>query len=239
MSIGKLSDAGHLGEQFKDMTLEQFKDHIKKTFYQAYGRYENASGKMYVEIEHNGAVDNHEAGSVKWRKGETGNPELIEDLVLEREQAIPKFFMEVVEKGYSIVFSAITPDDFTKGHEKQELAKSAMAREGLLGIYVRGKEFFRVNEYEGNYSVERGYDSMITKGKHQLTESEARLEIDLALAEGFRREGEEEEIECVNPFAAWGVTNDEAAETNVELQNKPPKEGEFNINGFAAMFGED
>lgn len=212
MSIGKLSDAGHLGEAFKGLTLEEFKKKAEETFWMTYGRYENASGKMYCELEHNGADDNHEAGSVKWRKGVTGG-KVLEDEVLERPQAIGKFF-RMVDKGYSLVFNAITSADFETKRLEQVETFSPMKREGLLGEYIKGSESFRVNEYGGLYSVERLFDGMITGGKHELTEADARAELELALEEGFVREGADEPESSFDPFAAWRV--DDVADEDAE-----------------------
>lgn len=207
MSLGKLTDAGHLGEEFKGMTIEQFLKKIEEMFYKAYGRYENASGKMYVEIEHNGADDNHEQGAVRWRKGITDG-EVLEDVILERRQAIPRF-AEVVHKGYYLVFNAVTPADFERENEKHRNTFSAMKREGLLGEYVRGEhESFRVNEYEGVYSVERLYDGSITAGRHGLSEADARAELEKARAEGFCRESDTLIQTSINPFAAWEQPKD-------------------------------
>lgn len=213
MSLGNLSDAGHLGEKFKGMTIAEFLEEIQKSFYRAYGRYENASGKMYIELEHNGDADNHEHGSVKWRKGETGG-ELLEEETLERPQAIIRF-TEIVHRGYYLAFNAITAEDFERERAKQLEGFSAIKREGVLGKYVRGeKEIFRLGEYQGVYSAERLYDGLITAGKHGLSEEEARAELASAIEQGFHRDGDEAVVVSSNPFAAWEVDTvaDEDAE---------------------------
>jgi hypothetical protein len=200
MSLGKLSDVGDMGELGKGLTLAEFKAELEKAFWQAYGRYENASGKLWIEIEHNGDAD-FNAGSVKWRKGEVGNPELLEDLILERKEALVKF-ANLMNKGYSIVFRAVTTADFEKNNEKRLAEQSSITREGLLGTYYRGQSFFRLSEFGDVYSAERGYDGVIMSAKHELDEAAARLELNAALEDGFRRKGEEIE-ESFDPFAAW------------------------------------
>lgn len=223
------------------LTLEQFKDFVKQKFYTQYGRWENASGKMFVELEHNGDADDHNTGSVKWRKGirlDSGESDITEDVVLERTEAIPRY-SSLVHKGYSRIFPAITAEDFEKENQKRRSLESALQREGLLGLYYKGdKEFFRLSEFErGLYSAERGYDGCITSGKHELTVSSARCELDFALAEGFRREGEELPDLCMNPLEAFGV--EIQGNIAIDEARATPKEGEFNMGGFAEMFGEE
>lgn len=163
------------------LELEEFSKFILQKFFTQLGRYESSSGNMFFELEH------CEQG-VKWRKGVTGDPQLLEDEILELPAAIERFF-GVMQKGYTRVFSAATADDFIKESNKLKQAESAIQREGLLGIYLRDKEFFRVNEYSKNvFSFERGYDDMIISSKYNLSEAEIRTELDSALAIGFSRE---------------------------------------------------
>jgi hypothetical protein len=237
-SSGKpLFDASKIAEEFAGIkSLEEFKAFILKKFYTAYGRYENASRSMFVEIEHDGTED-HDVGSVLWRKGivkDTGESELTENETLAREKAIPRY-MEAVEKGYSRVFEAITREDFEREAANQLAKQSPIRREGLLGNYYRGKEFFRLKEYaQGVYSVERGYDGSFTGGNHQLSEADARHELESALAEGFAREGAEAD-DGVFSFEGWG----DMVEAEKTVTEPVLPEGAFNFEGFADMFKED
>ena len=237
MSLGKLTDAGHLGEQFKDMTIEEFKDMARATFWQTYGRYESATGQMYCELEHNGDAD-HTKGSVKWRKGIT-NGEVLEDEVLERDEAIPKFF-ELIDKGYTLAFHGITDSDFKKGFAEQAKGFSQIKRDGLLGMYVNGKKFVRVNEnVDKTYSIEHGYDGLLTGAERGLNESEALAGLQKALDDGFVRDGQPEPELNFNPFEAWGI-GAESSENDSELEKSEPKlaEGQFDMSAFEGMFDD-
>lgn len=236
-SIGsKKNDAGSIAEEFKGMTLEAFKELARREFYSTYGKYENASGKMFIELEHDGDAEDHTKGSVKWRKGLRGQDELLEDLTLTRDEAIPRYF-ELIEKGYSRTFKAITAEDFAKENEAQRLAQGEMMREGLLGVYYKGKAFFRVNEYEkGEFSIERGYDGQIIEGQHECEEWQAKMELDKALMEGYRKEGEEEVEDAVFSFDAFDI--EIQGNEFAEERKATPKEGEFNFGAFSEMFDD-
>lgn len=209
MSIGKIADASNFGDDFKDLSLEQIKEKLKAKFYTAYGRYSNVSGKMWLELYHNGG-DDHTKGSVVWRRGTVGKAELDEDEILDREVAIPRF-MELMRKGFSLEFNGVTKEDIEKYNALRITSQSNAQREGWLGIYYKGKSFFKVNEYsKGQFYIERGYDGITSESSIE-SEGGARFELDDALDKGFRRE-DENEGEYVNPLEAFGCELDNTLE---------------------------
>lgn len=231
MSLGKLSDDGNLGEEFKDLTLAEIKTKLEETFYKAYGRYENVSGKMWIELYHNGDADDHTKGSVVWKKGTIGQIELDEDEILEREKAILRF-IRLMQKGYSLVFQAVTKEDMDKHNALRVTAQSNAQREGWLGIYYKGKSFFRINEYsKGQFYIERGYDGTVSETSVE-SEGGAKFELDIALTQGYHREGEDAD-EYVNPLEAFGYEVEDTIES-VEQKAKPV-EGEMPDSFFEMM----
>lgn len=205
MSIGKITDSSSFGDEFKDLTPEQIKEKLKEKFYIAYGRYSNVSGKMWLELYHNGG-DDHTKGSVIWKRGTVGKDVLDEDEILDREVAIPRF-MELMRKGFSLDFNGVTKEDIDKYNALRITAQSNAQREGWLGIYFKGKSFFKVNEYsKGQFYIEKGYDGITSESSIE-SEGGARYELEDALDKGFRRE-DENEGEYLNPLEAFGYELD-------------------------------
>lgn len=186
MSIGKVDKTIGAGEGFEGLTPEQMKQLMIDRFHEAYGRYENVSGSMYIELCHADAEENG-AGHVHWVKGETDlTPE--EDIILSREDAIPRL-MGLMQRGYKRVTEGVTQDDIDRANAIRIATKSALDREGLLGTYRKGEEWLRVKEYaKGLYSVETGYGDALSTAEHELTETSARVEIDYALQGGYKKE---------------------------------------------------
>lgn len=219
MSLGKVSNAGSLGKEFEGLSVEQIKEKIVKKFSESYGRYENVSGRMWAEVYHN--EGDQTEGQVIWRKGTDDT--VTEELILTHPQAIMKF-MDLVHKGYVLDFKGVTQSDIDKGNELRLQRRSAPEREGWLGTYYRGSQFFRITTFKrGEYYIEYGYDGMPTR---TMTENEggARYELDMALANGYTREGDDADY-FVNPLEAFGLELDtiEAEEENVRKANKKPE----------------
>ncbi len=227
-SLTKANDAGEIAKEFEGLSIEEFKKMLIQKFFCVYGRYENYSRKLFFELYHSGKTKDGEPleGSVVWRKGEVDGE--VEEEVLERPDAI-KRFTGTLEKGYTRVFKGVTREEVEKETAIHLSKRTALAREKALGIYYKGKSFFRLAEYTiGLYSVEKGYDGALFSGQHQLTEAEARCELAFALAEGYVREGVDAEEINVNPLAGFGVEVKDNKEIE-EVQTRP-KEGEFNLS---------
>jgi hypothetical protein len=220
MSIGKLSEATNLGEEFEGLTAEQIKEKILSQFHTTYGRYENVSGTMFFEMCHAPA---EQSGMVHWRKGV--RDEITEDEVIDRETAI-KRFLKAQMKGYQRTIEALTEDDLSRERTRLNSQRSALDREGMLTTFYKGDEFIRVHEYtKGNYSIERGYNGTVIEASHDQTESNVRVELDFAKSEGYVKEGEEIEEAGGNPMRFFGITPEVLPE-----EKKEPKveEGSFN-----------
>lgn len=227
MSLSKVSEVGNLGDDFKGLTLQQIKDKICEKFYVVYGRYENVSGTMWVEVYHKGSED-YSQGEVIWRKGTINKSELDEDEILTREVAIPKF-IDLINKGYSLEFKAVTQSDMDTQNALRIEQQSTLKREGWLGIYYRGDSFFRISQFKKDeYYIEQGYDGVTINTSFE-TEAGAKYELDMALSEGFRREGIEEAI-LVNPLEAFGLVLD-----TIETQKAIPAEGDLPSDFFELM----
>lgn len=233
MSLGKVSAVGSLGKEFEGLTIEQVKQKIIQKFSEAYGRYENVSGKMWVEVYHN--EGDKTEGEVIWRKG-IGD-EVTEDLILTHPKAILRF-MELVSRGYTLDFKAVTQSDIDKGNALRRQRQSAPEREGWLGKYVKGNRFFSINTFKrDDYYIEYGYDGVSTRAWNE-NEGGARFELDMALAEGFTREGDED-AGFVNPLEAFGLELD-TIEAEEEMLRKEAKshetvEGELPDDFFDMM----
>jgi hypothetical protein len=223
MSIGKLSEAANLGEDFEGLTPEQIKEKILSQFHVTYGRYENVSGTMFFEMCH--APNPDQSGMVHWRKGIKS--EITEDEIIDRETAIKRFIV-AQQKGYQRTIEALTEEDLTRERSRMESNRSSLDREGLLTTFHKGKEFIRIKEYsKGLYSIERGYNGSVIEATHNQTETSVRAELDFAKDDGFFKEGEEEdEGFTANPLRFFG------AETpnREEPKEKEPevREGGFN-----------
>ena len=216
MSLGKITDVVKLGEAFEGLTPEQIKEKISQKFSEAFGRYESTSGKMWVEVYHN--EGDKTAGNIIWRKGTEGKDELDEDLILDLPEALSRFYV-LMNRGYTCVFRGVTQSDMDKGNDLRITKQSKPQREGWLGTYHKGSRFFRINQFKANeYYVEYGYDGMTTRTSVE-NESGARFELDMALAEGFAREGSEE-AEFVNPLEAFGLELDSIEADEYREQNK-------------------
>jgi len=233
MSIAKTSETGDLGSEFEGLTPKQIKEKLIETFYKAYGRYHNVTGKMWVEIYHNGDPTDTRKGMVIWRKGTYEQDELLEDEILEREVAIPRF-ISLMGRGYTRLFEAIGQSEMDT-HNKLRLAKQSTAeREGWIGVYYKGKSFFRLNEFSrGEFYIERGYDGAVHETSKE-SEGGAKYELEIALADGYRKVGEgEEEVDFVNPLEAFGINLTDTIEAQEE-QSKP-KDGELPDSFFDMM----
>lgn len=228
MSIGKLSEAANLGEDFKGLTPEQVKEKILGQFHVTYGRYENVSGTMWFEMCHE--QDPEKAGQVHWRKGV--GVEVTEDEILTREQAI-KRFIAAQQKGYQRVSEALTEEDLIRARERTDAERSALDREGLLAVFRKGKEYISVKEYNrGRYSIERGYDTSVFEAQHDQSETAVRVALNFAEAEGFVKEGTEAVEAEGNPMK-WFNLEDAPAQA---AENAPApeeiEEGAFNPKWF-------
>lgn len=235
MSLGKINNASNLGEALEGLTPDQIKAKIIEKFSEVYGRYENVSGRMWAELYHN--EGDRADGDVIWRKGTIGESELTEDLILTHPQAILKF-MELVHKGYSEVFKAVTLSDMDKHNALRIQSLSAPQREGWLGIYYKGDSFLRINQFKPNeYYIEYGYDGCTTRTSTE-TEGGARYELDIAKSKGYRRKGEEEAV-FTNPLEAFGLvldTMESEDEKNRKLALKSePVDGDLPDSFFELM----
>ena len=233
MSLGKVSQVGSLGKDFDGLTPDEIKKKIIQKFSEAYGRYENVSGKMWAEIYHN--EGDKTEGEVIWRKG-IGN-EITEDIILTHPKAILRF-MELVYKGYTLDFKAVTQSDIDKGNELRKLRQTAPEREGWLGKYVNGNRFFSISTFKRDeYYIEYGYDGVTTRAWNE-NEGGARFELDMALAGGFTRECDADEG-FVNPLEAFGLELDtiEAEEEAVrkEAKSHETADGELPDDFFDMM----
>lgn len=236
MSLGKIAERLGTFEEYKGLSIEQIKAKMLERFYEAYGRYENVSGTMWVEITHKGGAD-YTQGEVVWRKGTIGKDELDEDVILEREAAVRKL-MKLMQKGYTEVFKAITQEDLDKHNNLRLERQSTAKREGWLGTYYRNKEFIRFSEFvKDDIYIERGYGDSTLEATNESVGS-AKVELDVAYNKGFRKEGEEVDV-FTNPLAIFGIELDsiDAIEHKAKEAIKP-KEGDLSNDLWAKLRGE-
>lgn len=218
MSLGKVSGVASLGNELEGLTPEQIKEKVIQKLSEVYGRYENVSGKMWVELYHN--EGDRELGDVIYRRGTDNTVD--EETILTHPQAIIKF-MEMVHRGYSVVFKGVTQSDMDKGNAMRVQRQSNLQREGLLGNYYKGNHFFRISQFKADdYYIEYGYDGCPTRTMNE-NEAGARFELDIALSKGFRREGAEDTLELINPLEAFGIEleSEEADEYREALAKRP------------------
>jgi hypothetical protein len=232
MSLGKTSEVGQLGKVFEGLTFEEIKEKIIQKFSEAYGRYENISGKMWVEVYHNEGDKTN--GNVIWRKGTLD--EVTEETILSIPQAIGRF-MNMIEKGYSLSFKGVTQSDMDKGNAVRLETQSTPKKQGLLGTYYKGGSFIRFNQFKADeYYIEYGYDSAVTRTEIE-NESGLRFELNKALANGFTRDGLDNTF--VNPMEAFGLGLDtlEANEEQERLAKEAtkPVDGELPNDFFDLM----
>lgn len=217
-------------KEFEGLTLEQIKEKITEQFYSVYGHYESTSGKMWFEVFHRNSADADNSeftkGDVIWRKGI--GEEMESEEIMSREDAITRY-MRAIKGGFSQVFKAVTAEDIDKGNELRLMRQSIGKREGWLGTYLDGKRFLRISQFrEADYYIELGYDGIVTETRI-ASEYEVRLKLELALDEGFVKEGTNvEDDNEYNPLEAFGIFT--------ESKPKPVKEKSDLPNELFEMF---
>jgi hypothetical protein len=130
-------------------TLKKLSKDAKDNFHTVFGRYESASGQMWVEFYHGDAPE-----MVTIRKG--FDEETNVNKVVTLSEAL-KEYRDVASKGYSLVFKGVTQEDMDKGNAERLQKQSKLHREGLLGTFRNGDNFIRINEFtKGLYYIEIG-----------------------------------------------------------------------------------
>lgn len=173
--------------------LREAKKHFDKVIRELpkyYGRYESSSGALFAELYHHGDPDNLDVGSVVFRKGKKGQAELDENLILDRPVAL-KRLQDLLDKSYEEVFHAVTKDELDEKNAERERSASSLERDNALGTYYKGSDFFRINKFGETYCVQRGFNTSVTDSVVDLTEQEARAELELALVRGFTKDGDQ------------------------------------------------
>lgn len=191
MSLGTINSLEDLFKKIKQLKAEGksaadiaklLKELVIADFPRYFGRYESASGRVWFEIyQQSESVEN---GAVRFRMGEEYPFKLEEDLILPPEQAITKF-RQLAVKGFWPVFSAKTQEEMDEANEAR-----IRGNEDILGLFVKDREFIRVDCYGDNYSLQRGYVDTVTSADHEQTEEQAREFVRVALENGFHRKGE-------------------------------------------------
>lgn len=217
MSVGKISKTVGVGiEAFEGLTLEQIKQKIIAEFHTTYGRYENVSGNMIIEVCHAKDVTTDES-KAHWVKYEDGK--IIEDEVMTREKCIP-LLLHAMSIGYRREAEGVTQDDIERERIKKDALKSTIDREGLLGVYRKGQDFLSVREYSKDlYTISSGYGECMLECLTDQTDTQARERIMNAELEGFRKDGKVyDDFAPANPL--------------MSIFDKPEETGSFNPDWF-------
>lgn len=203
--MSKISEGVSKGE--KKLSMEDFKQGLREQVVKHCGRYETLSGKTWAELFLRDE-------KFIYRRGELESPQNDSETELTEEKAALAL-VNLMAKNFVPVFEASTEEQVAIENKQRIAGQTLAEREGWLGNYYKGDEFFRVNQFVvGLFYIETGYKDTVTSA-WEGDEYDARSALRKAERDGFTREGGATKI--FTSIEAFGIELD-TIEANAERE---------------------